>query len=324
MTLPYLPRLIVLSVAAFFLIHLLLGLMIWTAAPAAIRFAERMKAHSAARFLLLLRFSAFGFAVVLTAAVCVPSYLRFEPQALIEPVGFACLAAAVLGLAVCAAPFVRGLGAIKHSARYVRECGRIGQFASIGGVDAYVLEGAAHCMLVAGIFRPRVILSSSVLCGLSTKELTAALLHERAHCLSRDNLKRLLMLLTPGILPFSRGFNQIERAWARVAERAADDSATLGHPARVLSLAEALVRVARLGNLDGSSPLMTSLLANGCDLAGRVERLLNKTPAAEPSSDAKLPRLTVATGFLLAVVLVFAMQTPNLLVIHAMLERLIH
>ena len=55
MMFPYMWRLLCLSLACFFLVHLAVGLLIHLVAPAAIRTAERMRPHRAAGVMLALR-----------------------------------------------------------------------------------------------------------------------------------------------------------------------------------------------------------------------------------------------------------------------------
>jgi Zn-dependent protease with chaperone function len=104
----------------------------------------------------------------------------------------------------------------------------------------------APLLALAGIVRPRLVISRGVLRALSAEELAAALRHERAHWTARDNLKRLCILLTPGILPFAGSSRTLERGWRKFAEWAADDRAVAGSARRSCALAAALVRVARM------------------------------------------------------------------------------
>src|SRR5580658_5639552 len=97
----YLLRLLCLSLACFFLVNLVLGAVAAWGASRCVRLADRMKPRTAARFLLTLRlFPGLG-AVLAVAGVCVPSYLWLEPRGATEDIGVACLAAALLGAAIC-------------------------------------------------------------------------------------------------------------------------------------------------------------------------------------------------------------------------------
>jgi Zn-dependent protease with chaperone function len=168
--------------------------------------------------------------------------------------------------------------------------------------------------------RPRLVVSRDVVRALSPGELAAALRHERAHQISRDNLKRLVMLLAPGILPFFRGYEVLERAWSKFTEWAADDTAVAGNPLRSLALAAALVRVARLGTSPQPSPLMTSLLGGAQDLSARVNRLLHPAPQRERTT----PILAVSATLLLSASLVTVVFQPSTLQsVHQLLEHLI-
>jgi hypothetical protein len=111
--------------------------------------------------------------------------------------------------------------------------------------------------------------------------LSVAVRHEQAHRARRDNLKRLLVCLAPGMLPFYRGCGSIERGWLKFAEWAADDCAVDGNPRRSVALAAALVAVARLGVSRPTLPLATCLVDDAADFTARVDRLVGPTvPAA--------------------------------------------
>jgi beta-lactamase regulating signal transducer with metallopeptidase domain len=325
MTLPYFVRLVCLALAAFFLIHMALCLAISLITPTAIRLAQRMTARSAARFLLGLRLFPAGFALLVVAGVCVPSYLWLEPETNTEEVGFACIAAALLGIGIWSISIARVLRAMTRSIRFTRSCENAGRKRRLTGETAQVsvIEGAGPLLVLAGILRPRLVVSREVLSALTADQLAAAFRHERAHRTSRDNLKRFLILLSPAIFPFFRGFGTLDRAWAKFTEWAADDQAVDGSKHRSLALAEALVRVARIGVAPQPSALLSSLVADTEDLSARVDRLLHAERPMEKSGPL-VPIAVTSTTLVLAGLLTAVMLDPAALSsVHQALEQLI-
>jgi Zn-dependent protease with chaperone function len=320
MTLPYVPRLFCVSMAAFFLLHLALGLAAAAAAPLAIRIASRMSPRSAARLLLMLRLFPSGIALFAVAALCIPSYCWLEPEVAAESVGLPCLAAALLGVAVCGMALARACRAAGRSLRYVRQCQLAGRRARLAGhgSDVWLVETPAPVLALARIFRPRLLISSNVVSALSEDELGVVLRHERAHGASRDNAKRLALLLAPGLLPFLSGFGAIESQWAKFAEWAADDRAVAGNSLRSVSLAAALVRVARM-RMAVPSPLLSSFADCG-ELPERVDRLL-RTPHCEP------PELRTASCIagtaMLACAAAVMLQPGTFVSVYLLMERLV-
>jgi hypothetical protein len=324
MILPYLVRLLCLCLASFFLVHLAIGLAVTLLSPAILRRAEKMTAGNAARHLLLWRLGPWTLSLVAVVGLCAPSYLLLEPAATQEKVGIACLLAALLSVASIVYSAIRCVRAIRRSLGYVRYCQMVGrqqQFAGEGS-PVWVVEGSAPFLALAGIMRPLLIISRPVVNALPALQLAAALRHEHAHRLSRDNFKRLLLLLAPDLLPSLHGFSRMERAWARFTEWAADDYAVAGDTHRSLSLASALVSVARMGACPQTAPLVTSLLADNQDLAERVERLLRDVPGDLPQDRQSKPVL--ATVFICSGLLVtMAMLNPVMLSsVHFLLEHL--
>jgi beta-lactamase regulating signal transducer with metallopeptidase domain len=325
MIFPYLARLVCLCLAAFFLVHASLGLAVSASASRAVRFASRMTPAHGARLLLALRLFPAAFALFVVAGLCTPSYLYLEPKGAPEPMGPACLAAALMGLAVWGSSIARATRALARSLQHIRQCRRQSREMRLPGERkaAWVIEGTAPCVMLAGVFRPRMVISRGVVAALSAEQLSAVVRHERAHGASRDNLKRLLVLLAPGILPFASGFRNLERAWAKISEWAADDRAAAGKARRSLSLAAALVRVARLGSAASTPALATSLMADGADLSERVDRLLRpaRSTARRPQRE---PILTASAGLLLTGALIAVMAHPvTLHSAHECLEFLI-
>jgi hypothetical protein len=322
---PYFLRLLCISLAAFFLIHLALGVLVRLFSAAAVRAAEGLSPRRAASFLLAVRLLPSACAFAMVAGLCVPSYLRFEQRAGGEEVGLACIAAALLCAACFAIAAVRSWRAASRSLGYIRYCEMVGRRTCLGAdaSPAWVVDGPAPFLVLAGIVHPRLMVSKDVVTALPADQLAAALGHEHAHRVSRDNLKRLLMLLAPDILPFWRSFDALERGWSRFTEWAADDHAVAGDSGRSLSLASALVRVARMGACPQAPPLVTSLLADNEDLAERVNRLLRETPA--PSAAGTWPvLLPLACGLLGAPVAALLLQPSILYPVHGLLEHLTH
>ena len=325
MILPYLARLVCLCLAAFFLVHVALGLVVSLLTPWAVRAAGRMAPVDGARLLLGLRLFPAAFAIFVVAGLCTPSYLYLEPQGAPEEMGVACMAAALAGLAAWGFSVARASRAMVRSARHIRECRERSREIRLPGERnaAWVIESAAPCVMLMGVFRPRIVVSRAVLAALSAEQLSAVIRHERAHEVHRDNLNRLLLLLAPGILPFASGFRKLEHAWARLAEWAADDRAVAGNARRSLSLAAALVRVARLGSAATVPALATSLMADGADLSGRVDRLLGPAHRATRRRDRE-PILIATASLLLTGALIAMVAHPvTLHSAHECLEFLI-
>jgi len=163
-----------------------------------------------------------------------------------------------------------------------------------------------------------------VLRGLTATQRDAALRHERAHRTSRDNIKRFLILLSPDVLPFLRAFTTLEHNWAKFTEWAADDQAVEGDSNRALSLASALVSVAKMGSRPKLSYLFSSLLADDDELTERVDRLLRPQPNPGKPAEVLVPFLT-STGALVAAAVALVLVWPgSLSLVHQALERLVH
>ena len=280
MTLSYLPRLLCVSLATFFLAHLALGLGVSLIARPAARLGERIRPHLAARWLLVLRLLPAAGAALIVVAICLPSYLWLEPEAPTERVGFGCLVVALLGTAMWGISLARGLRAAAGSRRFLQRCQRAGRPARLPGnpTETWIVDGTAPLLALGGIVRPRLVISRGMVTALSPEQLAAALRHERAHRSAHDNLKRLCIFSMPGILPLAAGTRTLESGWRKFAEWAADDRAVAGSERRSCALAAALVRVARIAADPPQLSLASSLLGDTDQLAARVDRLLRAAP----------------------------------------------
>jgi Zn-dependent protease with chaperone function len=317
MNFTYLPRLLCISLASFFLLHAAVGALIAVLSPWLIRWAERLQPRMAAGLLLTARLMPAAVAIFVVAALCIPSYLWLEKETGTEKIGFFCLFAAALAIAITTKAAARSLRAVVRSMLYVKRI----NMAARRSRGAWIVDSQHAFISLAGVLDPQVFVSRAIVQVLSREQLAAALRHERAHRDSRDNLKRLLLAAAPGLLPFLHGFKNLENAWNRFSEWAADDRAA-GNARRTLALASALVRVARMTPAGEPQPLITSLASPGENFSARVDRLLRETP--EPELPIRFSAthlaLMLSSGFTLfaAMLLHGAMST-----IHSLLEYLI-
>ena len=295
-------RLACLCLASYFAVQLAVGLLLRSLAPLLVQMIHDVTPRLAARILLILRFTPAVSGLFVVAALCIPSYISFEPGGTGEEIGFVCLAVAFLGLAVWLVAVASGTRQLLRSRRRIREFGTL----------------ASPVVAIVGIVRTRLLVSPAVVDALDREQLDAALRHERAHGAAHDNLKRLLFAFTPGLLPGWNGFEAVERQWARFSEWAADDEAVKGDVERAVALASALVCVARLGTV--SLPLASSMLDN-CDLAERVDRLLAPKPVLRHEMGAEVVEMMAVLAVALAAGIV--LRPGTLETAHRLLEHLL-
>jgi hypothetical protein len=327
MTASYSVRLLLVCFASFFVVHAAAAAVAHAFEWRALRLAERVTPRVAATVLFCLRAFPTTAAITFVLAVCAPSYFRFEPDMAGEQVGFACAALAAAGVVICAGALGRGLRAILESIRFVRSCRREGRVISIDGTpgELRVIEEPRSVLLQAGILRPELVISAPLLREFSGAELCAALQHERAHWFARDNLKRLILAFLPGVLPCLRNFARIERGWSKFTERAADDSVSAGGAGAALSLASALLRLARLRATTGELlrvPEAASPLGGCDDLIDRVRRLLHPVPAI-PAKGSYAAVLWGTGGVLMAACAAIWAWPALLFSVHELIERLL-
>ena len=283
-----------------------------------------MRPRMAARFLFGIRIAPSAITVFLVVGFCVPSYIWLEPDITSERVGWFCLLAAAAGAAAWIVSSVRAVISIVRTERYLRVCRLESQTeVSPNSADVVVLHGTDAVMAVAGVVHPKLVVSRTVLDALSDDQREAAFRHEAAHRASRDNLKRLLVLISPDVLPFAMGLGRIERAWSTFTEWAADDEAVDGSQDRALSLASALVRVAKLGVRPAPGLMLSSLIDNDRDLETRVDRLLREPAYAEKPLQpvlAFMRNAAIVVGGVAATLLMWPGSLGN---IHRLLEHLL-
>jgi beta-lactamase regulating signal transducer with metallopeptidase domain len=315
-------RLLLQCLNAFFFVHLLFSVAVLILAPMGLWCGQRIRPRLGVWLLLGLRLFPVLAAVYASLAIVLPSYLRLEPATESERVGLGCICFAALAVGLWLRPVARTIKAVWRSSRFLNRLQSATQSSKIRSKEICIFKEGAPRVVVAGLLRPRVLLSESAVKILSPEELEVVLLHEQAHQRSRDNMKRLLLLLLPDSLPFFSFMTALERACKRLAEWAADDYATAGDSLKSIVLAKALVRFARYQTPSSDWTLATSLVDNAADLAIRVERLLGRRNASAPNPHTYVASVGLACATLatLAAVVRFA-SLPD---VHRLLEILSH
>jgi Zn-dependent protease with chaperone function len=328
MTLSYFLRLLCLCLATFFIANAALGLAVRFFESSIIRFSDKLRPRAAARFLLAVRALPAALAALIVLGLCLPSYLWLEPNATNERVGVVFVSFSFLGVLICAIAAGRAIRAVSSTSNFIRICEKSGRRVNLPGesLPALVLEGESTILATVGILNPQLVISRKLLNVLSTEQVAAAARHEQAHRSSRENLKRLFLLLLPDIIPFSRVHSALDHAWAKFSEWAADDSAVGGDSGNSVSLAEALVGVARAGAPARLAPLCTSLVPTDQVLAARVDRLLRAPVTQEQPVPRRRIRALAIPMILVtsAVLVVLLIQPATLHSVHQLLEKLTH
>lgn len=241
----------------------------------------------------------------------------------------------MVGAGICLLGLMRGVRALHATLRFNLNCRRSGTFTRLahGGPSPICLvDGHGALLGITGVFRPWLIMSRTTMAALSPDELDVALRHEAAHVAFRDNLLRLFLLLAPRATLAGATRRMLNSAWARFTEWAADDWAVGNDPRSSLTLAAALVQMARIGAGPAPVPLSSSLLEGDRELSARVARLLRgHTFAAPDASDShaeagKLPwfLLTGGSGVLLSALAgALVLHPATLHSIHFLLEKII-
>ena len=215
----------------------------------------------------------------------------------------------------------RGWLAWRAAARRARAWTQLARPLSLNGatLPLYAVDCAAPIMALAGVFRPRLLITRGVFDALTEEEVRAGVAHELGHWRARDNLKRLVMRAAPDLLVFTHAAAALESRWASAAEHAADGHAGADAPSRC-ALASALVKIARL--TPPATPLgePISTLVDGGEIASRVERLLSDGGPAAPSS--RRWSVVVAGASLAAGAA--AAYGPLLRLVHEATELLLH
>ncbi len=270
----YLIRGSIISLGVFFLVYVALSLLAgvgW----GALRRDHRSVSSAAAYGFRILPLAA---ALVVVAVFTVPSFLWLEPRWDDEPIGIAALALASAGAVILIFGTINALLAWMQTSRCVSSWTSDSRMLNLEAtVPAFQTPESAPLLAVAGLCRPKLLVSGCARRLLDPGELEVAIRHELAHVRSRDNLKKLL--LRACAFPF---LGALEHAWLEAAEINADDEAVKDERS-ALDLASALIKVSRLSPRVPGPELAVDLVSGAPGaVAARVERLLSWTPRVRP------------------------------------------
>jgi Zn-dependent protease with chaperone function len=269
-------------------------------------------------FWLGLRLLPSVLSIAFVAALFLPSYWRYEPRELVEGFDVTLTALAVLALSVIAAAAVRAASAWRRAARRTDLWMRASRPLAVDGIDlpVFAVDADVPVMALAGVLRPRLLITRPVLAALTGEELRAGIAHELGHWRAYDNLKRLVMQAAPDLLPATASARAIERRWAAASEHVADRAAG-DTGAERCALASALVKVARMTPPASSIAMPISTLVDGGDITSRVRRLLDDAPVARAGRSMRW------ISFVLAAAALAAAYAPLLRLVHGVTELLV-
>ena len=256
------------------------------------------RARLASGGLLVLRLLPLGGAILITLGAVLPAFLIYEPVHEAEKFGPLLLALALLSLATFGDAVRRGWRACSVARAVVRSCGS-SHCRIVAGQRIHIVDVAEPIVAIVGGWRPRMIATRSLLAECSQEELCQIIAHEAAHLSARDNLKLLLLLMSPDVLTWLPAGRALTARWRAAAELEADERATGSDRHKRLALASALVKVARLSFCARGRLPSLSLSVAVDDVESRVRQLLRPRLKAPATMLVK----TVAMGTILIPVL---------------------
>ena len=303
-----------------------LAALLWRAFEAR---AQTWTARARAQTLFALRIFPGAIAIVCVAALLLPAYIAHESRQNAEEFSFKLATLAAISAAGLLLAAWRGVAAWVATRRLVNNWLRNAEPIKLdqAPVPAYRLRHPFPVVAVVGAFRPRLFIAGQLFDQLSQEELTAAIAHECGHLVARDNLKRALLRVCRDVLTIVPCGWELDRAWAKNSEAAADEYAARNSAEVALDLASALVKIARIAPAGMSSaiPAGALLIGEGASgIAGRVNRL-TQLAAIRPRPEKTIPFALRASfwlsfGALLAAALLTATNPHSLVAVHNLLE----
>jgi Zn-dependent protease with chaperone function len=312
---------------AFNALASLLADLLWRALEAR---AQRWTARARAQTLFALRVFPGAVVIVCVAALLLPAYIAHEPRQTAEEISLKLGALATISAAGLLLAAWRGAAAWVATRTLINNWRRDAEPVKLdqAPVPAYRLRHPFPVVAVVGVFRPRLFIAGQLFDQLSREELAAAIAHECGHLAARDNLKRALLRVCRDVLTIVPCERELDRAWAKNSEAAADEYAARNGAGAALDLASALVNIARLAPAGVKPAIPAGALLIGEDasgIAGRANRLMElATAGLQPEKTTSLFALRVSFwlsfGALLTAALLVATDPHSLVAVHNLIE----
>lgn len=280
-----------------------------------------------ARRALIARLLPVGITAGIVVGLVLPAFAWLEPARSVargERLGATATVLAAAGAVLLLMSVTRGLATVFRTRGRVRALfGAATPVTDAGsGATLFVGESPVPYVLLDGLVRPRLFVSRSVLDGLTPDELQRAIAHELAHHHARDNVKRHVLAFVPDLISGSRLARELEVSWKRSAELEADAVAARDSDAHAVTLASALVKVARLAAGRPPIDLGRAAFYDGAPVAERIRALCSRRAAGSRTS-VRASRVLGATAFLLSVGA--CLNAPTILAgVHRLTELLVH
>jgi Zn-dependent protease with chaperone function len=213
-------------------------------------------------------------AVLVVLLVAIPSFWSFEPSASDEGVGLPAAVLFAAGTAWMVFRCTRIFNSWRKVSKFIGLASpSLGPSDPLSELEAYELQGTGPNLFVAGVWRPKLLISSAAVELLDPHEMQAAIRHEFAHVRRRDNLKQVLVRFCA--FPC---FASLDRKWLQAAEMAADDQAATDELGAA-ELASALIKVGKASARMAVPELGMSLVPeDDAPVSERVQRLLDWKP----------------------------------------------
>ena len=160
----------------------------------------------------------------------------------------------------------------------------------------------------AGLFAPRVFISSQLITKLSEQQLDVVLSHEQAHCRRRDVLQRFILNVA-SLLHFSGTRQNLLSDLELAHEQICDDDAAQHVGDRFL-VAETIIKIARHLTLSMPEKKLGISAFNGSHIDIRIQQLLEQP---KPLTRLTMLVLTILVSLFLYSVLALTMPMHHLL-----------